>query len=393
MNTNPSNYYDLLTFGLGNDPKAFQTFVDRFDSKYNKEQIDGFKWDNEIQLDYTYQQMLVDLNIATLPVYMDADSEALDKQINGFAVGTNTIPTQKHRYGFNSRILREKLLMIQKFGASAMTNEAKNAILDLMFESTDKLYQGNVNARTHQRMQVVSTGQFTISTANNPRGITGITFNFGITPLTATSGTSRWWTNADHKVANQGSASDPLGEMKADLKALRHLGWPAMQVEMSQDLFDDMLTHTKVLEKIGYALYPAADNASGAVAYAGNLSDDALKAAIERIIGAPIKVNDTTARADEFDTVNKCLKTKVVENFKKENVAYVPQGNIGTIKAVQPIVIADDPTARYALADGGRTLISQRYDSKTRSTYIESEGAWLAVPNMPQYMTNKTVTV
>lgn len=181
--------------------------------------------------------------------------------------------------------------------------------------------------------------------------------------------------------------------MKADLKALRHLGWPAMQVEMSQDLFDDMLTHTKVLEKIGYALYPAADNASGAVAYAGNLSDDALKAAIERIIGAPIKVNDTTARADEFDTVNKCLKTKVVENFKKENVAYVPQGNIGTIKAVQPIVIADDPTARYALADGGRTLISQRYDSKTRSTYIESEGAWLAVPNMPQYMTNKTVTV
>lgn len=162
MNTNPSNYYDLLTFGLGNDPKAFQTFVDRFDSKYNKEQIDGFKWDNEIQLDYTYQQMLVDLNIATLPVYMDADSEALDKQINGFAVGTNTIPTQKHRYGFNSRILREKLLMIQKFGASAMTNEAKNAILDLMFESTDKLYQGNVNARTHQRMQVVSTGQFTI---------------------------------------------------------------------------------------------------------------------------------------------------------------------------------------------------------------------------------------
>ena len=35
-----SNYYDLMTFGLGG--ATFQQFVDRFLEKYNSPQTDGF---------------------------------------------------------------------------------------------------------------------------------------------------------------------------------------------------------------------------------------------------------------------------------------------------------------------------------------------------------------
>lgn len=390
MRNNPANYYELLSFGLGTDKKAFQTFVDKFASKYNDPQTNGFVWDSQIQLDYTYEQLIASTNVATLPVYVDAESEALDKSLGNFTLGTNKIPTMKHRYGLNTHMLRERMLMVQKFGEAALNTEAKNAILDLLFDSTDKLLAGNRNALTHQRMQIVSTGKFELAAANNARGIKGISFDFGVKVEPALTNTARWWTNASHIKTNEGSASDPVQFMKDKIKEYRHAGYPAMQIEMSQELFDDLLTHSKVLSRIGSALYP---NATDPEAYAKNLADDALKANLERLVGAPIVVNDTYAMQEVFDSSAKALKTQRVENFKATNVAFVPQGQIGTIKATQPIVFADDPTVRYAWFDGNRTLISQRFDAKTRATYVESEMAVLCVPYMPQYMAVCTVTV
>lgn len=40
MRTNVKNYYDLLTFGLGN--AQFQSFVDRFNDKYNVLNVERF---------------------------------------------------------------------------------------------------------------------------------------------------------------------------------------------------------------------------------------------------------------------------------------------------------------------------------------------------------------
>ena len=77
MVTRVTNFYDLLSVGLGNI--SFQQFVDRFNEKYNVLQVEGFDWDPQIQLDYTYEQLIASLNIVTLPIYVDVDSEALDK--------------------------------------------------------------------------------------------------------------------------------------------------------------------------------------------------------------------------------------------------------------------------------------------------------------------------
>ena len=104
MRTMVNNYYDLITFGLGN--QNFQDFVDTFKLKYNTPQTDGFAWDNEIQLDYTYEQLIASLNITTLPVYVDVDSEGLDKSLGEFVIGSNKIPTQKDRYAMNAKMLR-----------------------------------------------------------------------------------------------------------------------------------------------------------------------------------------------------------------------------------------------------------------------------------------------
>lgn len=386
-----SNYYDLMTFGLGN--MSFQQFVDRFKEKYNQEQTDGFVWDNEIQIDYTYEQLITSLGIMTLPTYVDAESEGLDKSLGGFKIGQDRIPTQKHRFPMNAKMLREKMLMAQMYGQAALNHDTRKALLDMTFDSVDRLLGGNVNARTHQRMRVVSTGQFKIDLENNPRGLRGITFDFGIPAANkeTLSGTSRWWTTNTHTEANEGSASDPLQFLKDKRKAMKKAGFPKGHFEMSEDLFDDMLMHSKVLKRIGLAINPNVTDASAIVA-AKNMTDDALKSYIERIVGAPIVTRDSVAAVDKFDPETKSLKVETIDNFAPLNVAFVPDGQIGTIKAVKPMVFADDPTQRIAWFDGGRTLLTQRFDSKTKTMYVESEMAILCVPTMPQYMCVYTVT-
>lgn len=391
MKNNVANYYDLMTFGLGN--ATFQQFVDMFQNKYNALQVDGFDWDAEIQLDYTYEQLITSLNIATLPVYVDEASEGLDKSFGKFEIGSNRIPTQKHRYPISAKMMREQLLMVQKFGEAALTSQTRDALRNLLFDSTDKLLAGNRNALTHQRMKIASTGQFTIDLENNPRGLKGLTFDFGVTNKESLSGTSRWWTNAEHTPANEGSASDPILYLKNKRKAMKKEGYPNGHFEMSVDLFDDLLTHSKVLQRIGYSLYPNASSEANAKSYAENLTDDAKKAAIERLVGAPIVTRDSMAAVEKFDAGLGGLTINHIENFKSTNVSFIPDGQIGTIKSVQPIVFQDDPTMRTAWFDGGRTLLTQRFESKTRTMYVESEMAVLCVPNMPQYMQIYTVTV
>lgn len=392
MVTNVTNYYDLMSFGLGE--LSFQQFIDGFNEKYNTLNVDGYQWDNEIQWDYTYEQLIAASNIATLPIYVDESSEALDKAFGKFEIGSNKIPTQKHRYPVDAKMLRSKFLLAQKFGASTLTTETQNSLLDLLYTGSDNLIKGNRNALTHQRMRINSTGQFVIDINNNPRGIKGLTFDFGIpqankdTLLT----TARWWTNSTHITANEGSSSDPLLYMKTLVKAKKKLGFPQGHIEMSIDLFDDLLIHSKVLQRIGYTLYPQA-TADGAIVYATNLTDDAKKAAMERFINCPIQTYDSIANVDSFDVTTKQLKQTTIENFVPTNIAFIPNGQLGTIKAVKPIVFTDDPTQRTAWFDGGRTLITNKFENKTKTMYVESEMATLCVPNMPQYMCISVVTV
>ena len=96
---------------------------------------------------------------------------------------------------------------------------------------------------------------------------------------------------------------------------------------------------------------------------------------------------------EKFDADAKTIKPVTINNFKATNVSFVPDGQIGTIKSVRPMVFTDDPTQRYAWFDGGRTLITNRFEAKTKTMYVESEMAVLCVPNMPQYMQIYTVTV
>ena len=386
MRNNPVDFYKLLEFGLGGD--TWQQFVDRYKEKYEGMVIDGFEF-APTSINYTWQQLVAATTVTTLPTYVDPESPGYEKQRGSAKGETGSIPTQKAFYSLNRTIVREKMQLMQMFGQAALNQDMMNVIMGLLDESADGLIKGYYNSLTNQRMQIVSTGKFKIDATNNPRGIKDITFDFGIdeSHFDTLSGTQRWWTNADK--STEGTASDPIAYMKNKVKEIRnkyHYHGP-LKIEMAKEMMDALLSHSKVLKRIGMMLYPlsSVDNSGAtALAYARNLADDAIKQALVRLVGCEIVERDSKAYVDDW-TEDGVLAQKEIENFSLTNISFIPQGTIGNIQGVTPLTMGYEPS-KVAFFDDNRLVLSQRMNPETHSIYIESEAAELCVPSLPKYM-------
>ena len=386
----PLDLYKLIEFGLGGD--TWQQFVDHYNDKYDELSIDGFEF-APTKINYTWSQLISSTGAKTLPAYVDPESPGYEKALREVQGQTGNIPTQKAFYSLNRVTVLEKMQLVNQFGNAALTPEMQDVFLGLLDESTDGLIQGYYNSLTNQRMRIVSTGKFTIDVNNNPRGLQGITLDFGIdsSHFDTLSGTARWWTDADR--TTEGTAADPITYMKKRVKYIRkngHVGVP-IHIEISDALWQDVLMHSAVLKRIGYLLQPLAKADSDAVSYAQNLADDTLKAAIERIVGVPIVLRDTLAFVDKPNATTHELEVVQVENFNPKNIAFVPDGRIGSIQGVSPLTLGYDAD-KVATFNDGRLVLTQRAVPETHSIYIESEAAQLCVPSVPQYMYISTVT-
>lgn len=386
MRNNPVDFYKLLEFGLGGD--TWQQFVDRYKEKYDGMVIDGFEF-APTSINYTWQQLVAATTVTTLPTYVDPESPGYEKQRGSAKGETGSIPTQKAFYSLNRTIVREKMQLMQMFGQAALNQDMMNVIMGLLDESADGLIKGYYNSLTNQRMQIVSTGKFKIDATNNPRGIKDITFDFGIdeSHFDTLSGTQRWWTNADK--STEGTSSDPIAYMKNKVKEIRskyHYYGP-LKIEMAKEMMDSLLSHSKVLKRIGMMLYPlsSVDNSGAtALAYAQNLADDAIKQSLVRLVGCEIVERDSKAYVDDW-TEDGVLTQKEIENFSLTNISFIPQGTIGNIQGVTPLTMGYEPS-KVAFFDDNRLVLSQRMNPETHSIYIESEAAELCVPSLPKYM-------
>lgn len=387
----PIDLFELYKFTL--DGGNYQTFVDKYDEKYDALQIDGFEF-APTQIGYTFSQLISQTGATTLPAYVDPESPGYERMMGEAKGVSNNIPTQKSFYSLNRTIVRDKMQLIQQYGWSVMNSEMREVFLGMLDESTDGLIQGYYNALTHQRMQIVSNGKFVIDINNNPRGLKGIEIGFGIEAnhFETLSGTARWWTNNDGSMTTEGTAADPIQYLKDKLEAIEdtfHVSAP-MQVEMSKKLFKKFINHSKVRAKIGLVLMPTLD-AAGQLAYANIQSEEVIKANVEAMIGAPIVVRDTYAWVDKPDATNHTLIQFKVENFNPKNVAFVPQGKLGYIQGVTPLTLGYEAN-KVAFHNGRRLVLSQRANPETHSIYIESEAAQICVPSVPQAMFISTVT-
>ena len=291
MRTIPVTLRDMVDLGMGG--QNWQSFVDHYEEKFDAISVEGFDFD-PVSIGYTWAQMLSKVGAQVLPTYVDPESEGYEKPLGQLEGATGNIPTQKLFYSVNRVILREKMQLVQKYGNAVMDDEMRDVMFGLLDEGTDGLIQSFVNALNHQRHQVVSKGQFTIDAVNNPRGLKGITIGFNMPAANkdVLTGTARWWTSSDHVKANEGKDSDPLMYLKNRRKAIRRTltGYSRYEgplgMEISQDLWDDMLTHSKVLYRLAANLYPTiSDDTVRLTFLENNANEDRFKEIIRKFIG------------------------------------------------------------------------------------------------------------
>lgn len=379
MNTYPVQFYDLLSRALGgNDGRRLQGFLDNVVAqKYNELNIPGFKFADEMQLDFTYEQLMKSAGINVMAQYLDLDSPATPIGTEGAVIATGRIPRMKMTEIYNEDKYRKLLIAEQRFGAGS--DRVVNAAVKALFNTADTLVGGHTNSLTYQRHQVVSTGKFTLNSTNNPNGIVGLTFSAHVPAANTTtlSGTKRWWT--DSAYATEGSTADPIADLIAMVETAQEKGIEG-HFEVNKTYLTKILGHSKVVAAIGANLFPTASDASAAAAY---LSRAKKLEVLAEIVGAPIVEIDAKVATEVWNKTNKALERKTIDAFEANVVVFVPNGEIGEILTVEPIAI-DGGT--YATFYGGRLLMTVDVDAKYKCQSFNTEMTSLVVANRAHEM-------
>lgn len=375
--------YQLLDVGLQGD--SWQGFIDRYNEKYNQFDVAGFEY-APTSLDYNFKQLLSDATAVSLPSWTDPESPGYEDTLRSITGKIGQIPTMKKSYRIDRVAVREKLQIMQQIGG-VVPQGFGEIFVGLFDEGVDGLLQSYYNALTHERDMIVSTGGLTLDKTNNPLGsLHGVTINFLAEKHTDTiQNDKRWWTDGDWNT--EGTGSDPLQYIKDRLKLISkkfHFDKRMMHIEMSTDMFDAFIAHSKVLTRVGHQMNAlSATSDTVAQSFALNLSDEQRKVVVEQIIGVKIVIRDTlgfvACPGTDSDGLP-CLVQNVVDNFKRENIAFVPNGKIGTIQGVQPLTIGCNP-ADTALYEGGRVVLSRRTDPANHALFFDMEATQLCVPS------------
>lgn len=381
METYTLEFYDLLSRALGgSDPARLQGYIDEvMPNKYNSLQLDGFEFDPDMQLDFTYEQLQGEVGLNVMATYVDLDSPAKPVSREPVRLTTGKIPRMKMVEYFNEDKLRKQYILEQRFGATS--SRVVDAALNNLFVTIDTLIGGHTNSLTYQRHQVVSRGKFELTDTNNPNGLVNQTFAAHVPSanITTLTGTKRWWTDSTYDT--EGTQANPIKDLRDWIREAKRKTGVSMHIEVDSDYFDAVLSHSKVLAAIGANLFPTAD--AGVQASSASVQgDDVKRAAFERIVGVPVKVIDSVVSVERWDNDAKTLSRKSFRAFDDNVLVLVPDGLIGTVKTVEPIAIGGGDYATYY---GGRLLLTVGADYVKKCQSFNTEMTSLVVPSVPQH--------
>ena len=384
MNTYTPQFYDLLSRVLGvSDSAHLQGFLDEvMAEKYNALQLDGFSFNPDMQLDFTYEQIQAEIGLNVMASYVDVDSPAIPIGTEGPQLSTGRIPRMKMVEYLNEDKIRKMLIAEQRFGAAS--DRVRQSAVSNLFVTLDRLIGGHTNSLTYQRHQMVSAGKLTLTDVNNPNGITDVTFSAKVPKenVTTLSGTNRWWTSvSEGTYSSEGTSCNPVADLKKIVRTARNRGVRG-HFEVETTFMDQVLGHSKILSAIAAQVLPLADATVGS-AYVANMADSAKDAALAAIVGAPFVRMDSIVTTQKWDKTQKRLTSQTFNAFDGNVLVFVPDGSLGEVLTVEPITVQGGV---YGGFYDGRLLLTVGVDPVKKCQSYNTEMTSLVVPDKPQYM-------
>lgn len=389
MDTATNQYYDLLARAFRGDvsSKRLQGFIDKtFAEKYNRLNLRGFSFAPDMQLDFTYEQVQKEFGITAMANYYDLDSPAIPRGGEGATLLTGKIPRMKDVLYFNEDKLRKQLITEKLLGADS--DDAVNAAKDKLFATLDDLIGGHTNSLTYQRHQMVSAGKLTLTNANNPKGISGVTFSAGV-PSTNSKKVSvwrgdtkrEWWTDKG-TYAKEGASADVIADLQDWLQPILDKGVRG-HLEVDAAFFRKVLRHSSVLKYIALNIWPTGDTTTTSAA-AAVLKESERKSVFEELLGVTVEPVDSRVAVETYDKASRSLVKTEINAFNSDVFVFVPE-TIGEVLTVMPITF-ENAAATYARYYDGRLLLTVEADAVKKCQGFYTEMTSLVVPEAPQYM-------
>ena len=373
MNTGDKFFFDLITEAGLSGKKKLQTFVDSSEEFYNKLDISGFPFSPDQQIDFGFEQISKEYGMNAMATWTDVDSPGTPVSLDSHILQTGKIPRQKKYAAFSETDYRK---MAQR---ALVTGSRLELAQDALLETNKKLIDSHTNSNTYMRHQMVSTGGFELTADNNAGGVSGVVFSASIPEgnKIKKTGTAVWFTTG----TTEGSKSDPVKDL---LELAEKAKGTSYHFEVDALTLKKTLSHSKVLQRIGYSVSPAMSDDTIAQNIGANLLDSQRKERLESIIGFPIVAIDSESRVEKFNKKENKIERVDIRSFNEDSWALIPNGNIGETLSVAPLKVGG--AENFASYYGGRLLLTYEFIPRKKEQIIESEMSTLVVPTTPNYM-------
>lgn len=361
--------------------------------------IEGFEWADP-QIDFNYEFLEAQGYIKGMATYTDRNSQALPRGRKAkLQKYSGTIPQMKRLEVYGENDYRAELIEANKAAALAsMKGEApassvKEYLWNNLFDRM-KEFPDSFNASlSYQVGQMKSKRAITLTTDNNPGGISGVTFSSSIPEQNVVK--KSWWTTNAAGVVTYNEDVDPVQILMEKVYELNYdpiRGYQNAVIEMDNTTFLRLIKHPKVLQRIGFAgqlslvLSNQKDKASAqSLGWEKIMSNgvEFAKTFLQTAIGvSAILVNNTVVGVDKLNSTTKNFDTEAISVFEKDVILVRPSGIIGQIFNAVPL--RPDTSAVFADLYGGRGLVEYIYNPTTREQTWRAELTALAVPTMPK---------
>lgn len=381
MDFNTPQFYDLVSRAFNGDAtsRRLQIFIDSTMSlKYNGLKLDGFSFDPDMQLDYTYEQIQKELGITPMASYYDVDSPAIPKAEQEISLATGRIPRMKEVMYFNEDKVRKQLILEKMLSDEKIPIQAGQKL----FEVVNELIGRHTNSLTYQRNQMVSAGKLVLNDKNNPDGTLRVTLSANV-PLKnrkTLSGDEKFW--KDKTYAQEGAKADPIQSIIDWLQPILDKGIKG-HIEINLTYYRRLLRHSKVNQTIGFGLWPTT-SAEAATGAATVLPLSQKTSALEDLLGVKIKTVDSISSVLTYNTTSKRMEPTTAPSFNPDVIVFIPDGNVGKVLTVMPISTQDNSALVSTFYDG-RLMLTVARDAVTKCQGFHTEMTSLVVPNVPQY--------
>lgn len=390
-----AQFYDFIGQGLAsmgyveNGVASLDMYLnDMLAEKWNAEKTYaqmGFPLDPDIKLHPTYEQIEATIRPYTMATYTDYDSDGASKSTDGMLLKSGELPIFKHEVYLDRKKIRDKMVLTDELGG--MRADIVDAVMDLFFTSVDSLIGGNFNTVQFQRHQIVGNfGKLIINAENNPYGLP-VEIDFGVPAKNKK--TSVWYTKGkDGSITESKELGKSIKPEKVVKDLMRNAEendfMPAGHWECSKRTKDDLLEMPYWRVMFAVANRPDITDDALRIAWSNTQDDEVIWGYIVKKFGGRIDVIDSVGPVEFINPKTKKTQYHNCQAFPEGILAYVPDGNIGSVQSGKPVWI-DSGNTRSALFDGGRTLIREILNGEAMTIKTKSESQTLCVPNSTRW--------